>query len=90
MRRQADPELELRHFLAARAFANWTAHLGRGLRAWLRSIEAAYALVQSGHGIRQADLLLRHLADPRALADRWSAAEIEVRRDTPSPGFSLR
>src|SRR5262249_1067255 len=31
--------LILRHFLAAHAFANWTAHLGQGLRTWLRSVE---------------------------------------------------
>ncbi len=37
-----------KHFLAAHAFANWTAHLGRGLRTWLRSIEAADALLTSG------------------------------------------
>jgi Fe-S-cluster containining protein len=75
-------ERALRHFLAAHAFASWTAHLGRGLRTWMRSIEAAYALVQSGRTMRQADLILRHLADPRLLAERWSAAETEglVRR----------
>jgi Fe-S-cluster containining protein len=63
----------LRNFLAAHAFANWTAHLGEGLRAWLRSIEAAFALVELGYGVRQADLLLRHLADPYRLARVWSA-----------------
>lgn len=67
----------IRQFLAAHAFANWTAHLGMGLRTWRRFIEAAYALLQSGYDIRQVDLRLRHLADPRALAERWSAAEIE-------------
>ncbi len=63
------------NFLAAHAFANWTAHLGEGLRTWLRSIEAAFALVALGYGVRQADLLLRHLADPHALARGWRAAE---------------
>jgi Fe-S-cluster containining protein len=81
-------ERVLRQFLAAHAFANWTAHLGRGLRAWRRSIEAPYALVQSGRTIRQTDLLLRHLADPRTLAERWSASEMEGtfrRRRRPRP-----
>jgi hypothetical protein len=35
----------VRAFLAAHAFANWTAHLGHGLRSWLRSLEAALSLV---------------------------------------------
>ena len=64
-------------FLAAHAFANWTAYLGQGLRTWLRSIEAADALIRSGLGIREADLLLRHLADPNRLARIWSEAESE-------------
>jgi Fe-S-cluster containining protein len=59
-------------FLAAHAFANWTAHLGDGLHAWLRSIEAAYVCLLAGLDIRQADLTLRHLADPNALARTWS------------------
>jgi hypothetical protein len=62
-------------FLAAHAFANWTAHQGRGLRSWLRSIEAAHALVVSGLGVGDADLLLRHLCDQDALARTWSRAE---------------
>jgi hypothetical protein len=62
-------------YAIAHAFANWTAHLGTGLRAWLRSIEAAHALVTSGMGPGEADLWLRHLADSAALADAWSAAE---------------
>ena len=61
----------LSRFLAAHAFANWTAHLGDGLRAWLRSLEVAYTLA-SDLGVRQADLLLRHLSDPNALAAVWS------------------
>jgi Fe-S-cluster containining protein len=63
-----------RAFLAAHAFANWTAHLGQGLRTWLRSIEAAWLLVNE-LGIRQTDLILRHLADPNELARIWSRAE---------------
>jgi hypothetical protein len=63
-------------FLAAHAFANWTAHLGQGLRSWLRSVEAAYVLVNE-LGVRQTDLLLRHLADPNELARVWSRAELD-------------
>ena len=62
-------------FLAAHAFANWTAHLGGGLRTWLRSLEAADALLEAGFDVGQADLVLRHLADPGDLAKRWSAAD---------------
>jgi hypothetical protein len=62
----------MQRYLAAHAFANWTIHLGDGLRGWLRSIEAAYALARQ-FGVRHADLLLRHLADPRALAERLRA-----------------
>jgi hypothetical protein len=62
----------MRRYLAAHAFANWTMHLGDGLRAWLWSLEAAHA-VASAFGVRHADLLLRHLADPRVLADRLTA-----------------
>jgi hypothetical protein len=65
----------VRNFLAAHAFANWTAHLGEGLRTWLRAIEAAFALLELGYGVRDADLLLRHLADPYRLARVWSAVE---------------
>lgn len=72
------PAPVIRNFLAAHAFANWTAHLGEGLRTWLRSIEAAFALVELGCGVRQADLLLRHLADPHRLARVWSQAENEA------------
>ena len=64
----------LGRFLATHAFANWTAHLGSGgLRTWLASIEAACALVESGLGVGTADLLLRHLADPRHLAGAFDA-----------------
>ncbi len=64
-----------RAFVVAHAFANWTAHLGEGLRTWLRSIEVAHAMVVSGVSVGDADLLLRHLADPHALARVWSRAE---------------
>jgi hypothetical protein len=64
-----------RNFLLAHAFANWAGYLGQGLRTWLRSLEAVEALLAGGAGVRTADLLLRHLADPFVLADRWSEAE---------------
>lgn len=66
-----------RDFVMAHAFANWTAHLGQGLRTWLRSIEAADALVRCGLDVGTADLWLRHLADPSALAEVWGKAEGE-------------
>lgn len=66
-----------RDFLVAHAFANWTAHLGQGLRTWLRSLETADALVASGLGVSAADLWLRHLSDPWALAEVWGEAERE-------------
>jgi hypothetical protein len=69
-----------RRFLTAHAFANWTMHLGKGLRTWLRSIEAAHELLPSGLDVRQADLRLRHLADPRKLAEVWSRGETRHRR----------
>jgi len=69
------PDEVARRFLAAHAFANWTAHLGGGLRSWLRSIETAAALLELGLGVRQTDLLLRHLAEPERLAEGWSEVE---------------
>ena len=63
--------LELSRFVAAHAFANWTAHYGTGLRAWLRSLEAARGLA-SRFGVSQADLWLRHLADPLQLAEAFA------------------
>ena len=62
----------LARFLAAHAFASWTAHQGTGLHAWLRSLEVASVLAED-FGVRQADLLLRHLADPSELAARLGA-----------------
>jgi Fe-S-cluster containining protein len=64
------PAPVLGRFLAAHAFANWAAHQGDGLHAWLRSLELAYMLAAQ-HGVRAADLLLRHLADPAALAAKY-------------------
>lgn len=66
-----------RHFLVAHVFGSWTAHLGEGLRTWLRSIETAHALIGAGLSVGDADLLLRHLADPHRLAKRWGGAERE-------------
>jgi Fe-S-cluster containining protein len=65
----------LRRFAASHAFANWTAHLGRGLRTWLRSIEVPVALATAGLDPGTVDLLLRHLAEPAALARAWHRAE---------------
>jgi Fe-S-cluster containining protein len=70
----------LKRLLAAHAFANWMPHLGRGLRAWLRWLEAVYALAQSGYDVSQVDLLMRHLVDPGALAEAWRALD-----STPPP-----
>ena len=66
-----------RAFLASHAFANWTAHLGEGLRTWLRSLETVVFLREAGWTVREIDLWLRHFADPRLLARAWSAAERE-------------
>jgi len=63
-------DLAARRFLAAHAFANWTIHLGQGLRTWLRSVETVHCLLQAGAGVRHTDLVLRHLVDPKA----WAAA----------------
>jgi hypothetical protein len=62
-----------RLFVAAHAFANWHGHLRGGLATWMHSVDAAFALVESGVSVRDADLLLRHLADPQALAAGWTA-----------------
>ena len=71
-RESADAE---KRFLAAHAFANWTAYTGNGLRAWFRSLEAAYALLGAGYGLAGTDLLLRHLADSAALTRIWNRAD---------------
>ncbi len=78
-RRDADDGVSdalLRRFLAAHAFASWTAHLGRGLRTWLRSVEAPFVLLASGLDVREVDLRLRHLAEPQSLATTWSRTEL--------------
>jgi hypothetical protein len=72
-------------FLASHVFANWTAHLGAGLRTWLRSLETVAFLLDEGWTMREIDLWLRHFADPRLLARVWSAAENEKGRVIPRP-----
>jgi hypothetical protein len=72
---RASPEVE-RRFLAAHAFASWTAYLGHGLRSWFRAVEAAYALLEAGYGVAGADLLLRHLAETPALTRAWNRADL--------------
>ncbi len=79
-------------FLAAHALGNWCAYQGRGLRTYVRSLEAAAAVLtitvaRQVEGpdraddavfiaaIRDADLLLRHLALSEALAEGWSRVE---------------
>lgn len=59
-------------FLAAHAFANWTAYNGRDLRAWYRSIEAAGMLLRATGDPGQTDLVLRHLADTDVLTTHFS------------------
>jgi len=66
------PDRIARRYLASHAFANWSIHLGGGLEAWMRSIETAQALLAAGLSVREADLRLRHLADPVALANARS------------------
>jgi hypothetical protein len=68
-------------FLACHAFANWTAHLGAGLRTWHRSLETVVFLLDQGWTIRAVDEWLRHWADPRLLAGVWSSAEKEKGRN---------
>jgi Fe-S-cluster containining protein len=71
-------DFERGRFLAAHAFASWTAHLGPGLRTWLRSLDATLAVLDACGDVGRADLVLRHLADPNRLADVWSRAESEA------------
>jgi len=72
-------------FLAAHTFASWPAHLGDDLRTWWRSIETAHVLISGGLGVRDVDLLLRHLTDPHTLALVWSKAEGIRARTRPAP-----
>jgi hypothetical protein len=68
-------DLVSRRYLAAHAFANWTAYQGEGLRTWFRAIETAACLLRHTADPGRADLLLRHLADSTALIDRWKHAD---------------
>ncbi len=69
------PDRIRRRLLAAHAFGSWAAHLGQGLRTWLRGLAQVDALAAAGLSPSDVDLRLRHLADPRRLAERWSEAE---------------
>jgi len=60
----------LRRLLAAHAFASWHIYQGTGLRTWLRGVEAVAALVAAGCSIREADLRIRHLAEPQGMGNR--------------------
>lgn len=79
-------------YVAAHALGNWCAYQGQGVRTYVRSLEAAAAVLVtlaarqadevSGDGgqafitaVRDADLLLRHLASAEALARVWSQRE---------------
>ncbi len=68
-------DVVMRRYLAAHAFANWTAYQGEGLRAWYRAVESAACLLAHTADPGRADLILRHLADASALTARWNRAE---------------
>ncbi|MCR4373377.1 MAG: hypothetical protein NUW22_00845, partial [Acidobacteria bacterium] len=53
-----------RRFLAAHVFANWTAYLGEGLRAWYRAVDTAASVLATTGDPGRTDLILRHLAIP--------------------------
>jgi hypothetical protein len=67
-------------FLAAHAFASWMAYQGNGLAAtllYLRVVLAVLSVESERHqglqeGVREADLLLRHLVDRESLAGQLS------------------
>lgn len=83
-----------RAYVAAHAFANWTAYQGDGLPVWLASVAAPLAVLAVTaarqcqmanrplddnlfvEAVRQADLLLRHLASREALVRTWSGSSI--------------
>jgi hypothetical protein len=69
------PDSSVRRYVASHAFANWAVHLGTGLRTWWRSVDAALLVIEAGLDVREGDLVLRHLADPDALARVWSRSE---------------
>ena len=63
-------------FLACHSFASWPAHLGSGLRTWLRSLETVLFLLEQDWTVAEVDLWLRHYAEPRLLAKTWSRVEL--------------
>jgi Fe-S-cluster containining protein len=63
----------LRRYLAAKAFANWTAHQGRGIRAIIRGLEAALSLVRV-EAARQCETAERPL-DAELLREAFRAAD---------------
>lgn len=64
--------LPLKRFLAAKAFANWTAYQGRGVLAIVRGLEAALSLVRV-EAARQCRDAARPLDQPLLLeAFRWA------------------
>src|SRR5262249_42961536 len=65
-------------FLTCHAFANWAAHLGQDLQAWLDAVVSAHALVASGFSVREADLWLRHLTPTAGLSDAPATAARRV------------
>lgn len=65
-------------YLAAHAFAAWTTYYGDGLQSTVLYLHVALAVLKTElargralvEAIRQSDLLLRHLVDREALAER--------------------
>ncbi len=68
-------DVVMRRYLAAHAFANWTAYQGEGLRAWHRAVETAACLLVHTADPGRADFILRHLADANAFTARCNQAE---------------
>ena len=86
-RRQADlPAAVVGRYLAAHAFACWMAYHGNGLASIAVYLRLALAVLRTEvarrnaliDGIRQSDLLLRHLVDRDALA-AWIRDRAEAR-----------
>jgi hypothetical protein len=88
---RAAPHRPIRRWLAGRAFASWLPLQGPGLRTAALGLAVALAVLRAERmrdatadpadttslrdAIRRADLLLVHLADPKALAGRLGACE---------------
>jgi hypothetical protein len=89
-----DTRRAVRRWLAARAFASWLPLQGPGLRTTALGLAVSLGVLRAEasrgepgapptadvlkEAIRRADLLLVHLADPQALADRLGACEERV------------